>query len=138
MPRIQDDQLLALLEQDGRAKAVTLAKALGVTETAVRKRIQKLQADGVIQGFTVLRNPVKSGKEVHIGIDTEPEAYLAVLQELKQNPDVKHIYTASGDHMIMTICRFPDREAAEEFIRQLEAHPKVTKVCPAFINERVK
>lgn len=138
MVRIQDGELLALLEENSRERAVSLAKKLGVTETAVRKRIQKLIEKGVIAQFTILTNPEKAGyKEVHLGIDTHPEAYLHIIEELKKELVVKHLYTASGDHMLITICHFPDSNAAERFIKRLEAHEGVTRVCPAYINERV-
>ena len=48
-----DRQLIALLRNDGRTPAVTLAKALKVSRGTVQNRIDRLTARGVIVGFTV-------------------------------------------------------------------------------------
>ena len=53
--RIVDEELLDLLEENARMKFVDLADRLGVTETAVRKRMRKMVENGVIKKFTILR-----------------------------------------------------------------------------------
>ena len=53
--RIVDEELLDLLQLNARMKFVDLADRLGVTETAVRKRMRKMVENGVIKKFTILR-----------------------------------------------------------------------------------
>ena len=44
-----DKQLCALLQTDGRASYAALAKAVGLSEAAVRQRVQRLLDEGTVQ-----------------------------------------------------------------------------------------
>ncbi|HKN55431.1 MAG TPA: AsnC family transcriptional regulator, partial [Amycolatopsis sp.] len=44
-----DRTLIALLQQDGRASFTALAKAVGLSEGAVRQRVQRLLRDDLMQ-----------------------------------------------------------------------------------------
>jgi Lrp/AsnC family transcriptional regulator for asnA, asnC and gidA len=140
MARISEEHLLRLLEEDGRMAAVKLAKELGVTETAVRKKMRKLEEKGVIKQYTTVIDPRKVGFAVEacIGIDTTPESYMTLIGYLKKQQSVKLAYTASGDHMIMTHCWFTNTEDMSEFIQKLEQHDGVSRTCPAVIVDRFK
>ena len=48
-----DRRLLALLRNDGRLPAATLARHLGVSRGTVQNRLDRLVVAGVILGFTV-------------------------------------------------------------------------------------
>ena len=49
----RDRRLLDLLRRDARQPIVALAKALNLSRSATQERLAKLQATGVIDGFTV-------------------------------------------------------------------------------------
>lgn len=48
-----DRKILAMLKEDARASNVSMAKQLGLTEGAVRHRINNLVSSGVIRRFTI-------------------------------------------------------------------------------------
>ena len=48
-----DTKLIAALRKNGRAPIASLASELGLSRATVRNRIEKLQANGTITGFTV-------------------------------------------------------------------------------------
>ncbi|MEW6748458.1 MAG: Lrp/AsnC family transcriptional regulator [Candidatus Micrarchaeota archaeon] len=48
-----DERILGMLKQDSRMSNVAIAKALGMTEGAVRWRIGKMQEGGIIRRFTI-------------------------------------------------------------------------------------
>ncbi len=50
---VLDNELLAQLRVDGRAPVAKLAAILGVSRATVQNRIDKLQQQGVIKGFTI-------------------------------------------------------------------------------------
>jgi DNA-binding Lrp family transcriptional regulator len=52
-----DQRLLALLRQDARMSIATLAARLKVSRGTVNNRMAKLQAEGVIAGYTVRLRP---------------------------------------------------------------------------------
>jgi Lrp/AsnC family transcriptional regulator for asnA, asnC and gidA len=111
-----------------------------VTESAIRKRIKKLQRKGIIRRFTIDINPKRMGLEIDafIGIDTTPESYLKVIKTISEIENIISVYSTSGDHMILAECWLKDSEALSEFIKKLEEIPGVTRTCPAIITEKVK
>lgn len=117
-----------------------IAKTLGVSETAVRKRVKKLESEGVIKRYTIEVDPKKIGFEINalIGIDTKPEHYIPVLGKLKEVKEVVSLYSSSGDHMILIECWFKNSRELTEFIKKLNMIKGVTKICPAIILEKIK
>ncbi len=51
-----DRKILALLQENSRARNVDIAKNVGLTEGAVRNRIDKLVREGAIKRFTIDTN----------------------------------------------------------------------------------
>jgi DNA-binding Lrp family transcriptional regulator len=56
-----DEKLITLLLKDARTKTKDLAKACGISSTAVGKRIQKLRENGTITGSTLMLNMSQIG-----------------------------------------------------------------------------
>ena len=59
-----DRQILKILQEDGRASHVSIAKAVGVGHTRVRDRILRLEEAGVIEGYQAVINPAVIGQGV--------------------------------------------------------------------------
>ncbi len=140
MVRISELEILELLRKNARMSFVEMSKKLGVTEAAVRKKIKRMEKEGIILGYTVFANPKKIGYEIDalIGIDTTPEKMMSVMRILKKNSDVINMYASSGDHMLMIECWFKNHDELAKFINYLENLDGVTRVCPATILEKLK
>ncbi|HDJ66675.1 MAG TPA: Lrp/AsnC family transcriptional regulator [Nitrososphaeria archaeon] len=140
MVRFSDFELIKLLMKNSRTPYVKLGELLGVSETAIRKRIRKLEEDGVIRRYTIEVDPKKLGFKVNalIGLDTVSERFIAVIEELKAMEEVLGLYSASGDHMILLECWFKDSDELTRFVKRLESIRGVTRVCPAIILEKLK
>ena len=140
MVRFSDFELIKLLMENSRTPYVKLGELLGVSETAIRKRIKRLEEEGVIRRYTIEVDPKKLGFKVNalIGLDTVPERLIAVIEELKAMEDVLSLYSASGDHMLLLECWFKDSEELARFVKRLESIRGVTRVCPAIILEKLK
>ena len=52
-PDATDRKLIALLQDNARLSTVALAKAVGLSRSAVQERLQRLEAGGVIERYTV-------------------------------------------------------------------------------------
>ena len=85
-------------------------------------------------------DPRKLGFEIKalIGVDSTPERFIHLVNELKTMDNVISLYTASGDHMIIIECWFKNSGELSEFIKLLEEKRGVTRVCPAIILEKIK
>jgi Lrp/AsnC family transcriptional regulator for asnA, asnC and gidA len=140
MVRISNLELLRMLQENSRVPFVKLARHLGVSETAVRKRVKKLEKDGVIRKFTVEIDPKKIGLETRalIGLDTKPEKYMTTIDRLKGMKDILCLYSSSGDHMICMECWFEDSKKLGNFLKSLKKIEGVTRICPAIMLEKIK
>ncbi|MBN1991706.1 MAG: Lrp/AsnC family transcriptional regulator [Anaerolineae bacterium] len=59
-----DKQILNILQEDGRASHVNIARQLGVGHTRVRDRVLRLEQAGVIKGYRVVIDPAVLGQGV--------------------------------------------------------------------------
>ena len=140
MVRFSDFELIKLLMKNSRTPYVKLGELLGVSETAIRKRVRKLEEEGVIRRYTIEVDPKKLGFKVNalIGLDTVPERFIAVIEELKAMEEILGLYSASGDHMILLECWFKDSDELARFVKRLESIRGVSRICPAIILEKLK
>jgi Lrp/AsnC family transcriptional regulator, regulator for asnA, asnC and gidA len=140
MVRISDIELVDALKENARISFTALAKKFSVTETAVRKRVRKLESNGTIRKYTIEADMRKLGFQVRatIGVDTKPESYLRALDALKKMRTVSCLCSCSGDHMIMVDGWFRDTEELGKFVKSLEGIEGVTRICPAIVTEKIK
>lgn len=126
--------------KNGRKSFVEIADKLEVTETAVRKRVKKMEDEGIITRYSIDVNPRKLGFGVKalIGMDTTPQRYLAVIQILKKNKEILTLYSSSGDHMVMMECWFEDDEKLHEFLENLNKIEGIIDICPTVITDLIK
>lgn len=134
-----DEKLLLLLEENSKAPYREIGEQLGVTETAVRKRVKKLLSEGIIERFTVKLNHEKLGIEHYafIGVDTIPEKFLTVQATLKDLPASRAIWATSGDHDILVEAWFEIYEDIQVFTDEIEQIEGVTRVCPAVVSKKI-
>jgi len=92
-----DRTLLALLAQNARMPVATLARRAGLARTTVQARIERLEARGVIAGYTLrLGTSARPSIRATVLISVEPRSQPAVLARLKSLPVVEHVTTTSG------------------------------------------
>jgi len=140
MVRISNLDILKILIKNSKTPFLEIARVLGVSETAIRKRIRKMEEDGIIRGYTIDVDPKKMGFEIEamIGLDTEPEFYMKTIQKLRDMKEVRSLYSSSGDHMIMMEVWFKNTEELSNFVDSLNSMEGVKRVCPAIIMEKIK
>ncbi len=140
MVRISNNKIVEILQKNSRTPFVKIAKELGVSETAIRKKVKKLEEDGIIKKYTIEADPKKLGFQVQalIGLDTLPEKFIQAIEKLKKMKEILHLYSSSGDHMILMECWFKNSQELTSFIKKLDAIEGVTKICPAIILEKIK
>jgi Lrp/AsnC family transcriptional regulator for asnA, asnC and gidA len=139
MVRISDIDLIRELEKDCRKPFTEIAKKFKVSEAAIRKKVKKLLKLGIIR-FSLDIDYKKLGYNyvAIIGIDVLPEHFVKIIEMLKEDKEVKELYTSTGDHMILSKVVFRTNEELNEFVKRLEKNKMITKVCPAIIVERIK
>ncbi len=93
-----DEQLLSLLIQNARTPVANLAKSLGLARSTVQSRLERLERDGVIVGYTLRLGEAARGERIRATalLQIEPMTLPAVLSRLKALPQVRAAHTASG------------------------------------------
>ncbi|HIQ32678.1 MAG TPA: Lrp/AsnC family transcriptional regulator [Methanothermococcus okinawensis] len=137
----KDMKILEILMKDGRKSYTEIAKILETSETSVRKRIKRMEEEGIIKGYKAEIDPAKIGYNVVAltGFDTNPEDFLSVARKLCEFEEVKKVWTSTGDHMIMTeIWARDGKELSEILFDKLGKIKGIKKICPAIILEQLK
>lgn len=91
-----DRQLIGLLRDNARLPVAALAKALGVSRGTVQNRIDRLIAQGVLQGFTVKAKPETEGVRAVMLLAIEGERSDLVRQSLRRFPEVRAVHSTNG------------------------------------------
>ena len=93
----KDKQLLRLLSENARSAVSDLARALGLARTTVQARIDRLEARGVIAGYTLrLGAAGRPALRATALVTIEPRAAAEVLMRLKSLSNVMAVHTTSG------------------------------------------
>lgn len=89
----KDRKILDILEENGRASYTEIAEKMDITEATVRNRINSMEKEGTIEGYTVEIN--ESGNVeafVTVRLSTEKD----ISEVLNQIPDNIKIYELAG------------------------------------------
>jgi Lrp/AsnC family transcriptional regulator, regulator for asnA, asnC and gidA len=96
-----DRSLVELLQQDGRRSYAALAKEVGLSETAVRQRVQRLLDAGVMQVVAVT-DPLTLGfhRQAMIGIRVDGDTR-AVTDALFAVAEIDYVVVCAGGYDVL-------------------------------------
>lgn len=100
-----DELLLSALRDNARAPIADIARRLGLSRTTVQSRIDRLQRDGVITGYTVrvADDYERDRIRAHILVTVLPKQMTAVVNALRAMPEVRSLHSVSGAHDLVAI-----------------------------------
>jgi Lrp/AsnC family transcriptional regulator, leucine-responsive regulatory protein len=98
-----DIAILTVLRDDARASLHDISQRVGLSTTPCWNRIKKMEAEGVIQGYTVRIDPAAIGFMesviVQLTLDSHTDQTLFDFgKELEQIPEVLEAFLVSGDY----------------------------------------
>jgi Lrp/AsnC family transcriptional regulator for asnA, asnC and gidA len=113
-----DLQIIRSLTKNSRKPYKEIANELDVSDTTVRKRMQRMLEEGVIKQFNVLLDYHKLGRIVKafIGIRLNPPRLKDVVSHLEDNPDVQVLYRTTGNVDLFVEVIFRDMEELNAFL----------------------
>ncbi len=135
-----DEHLLSLLEKDARKPVVALAKAVGLSRTAVQGRLARLEDEGTIRGYTVVRGRGRADAPVRaillLSIGTRPCA--TVIRRFEDWPEVTACWSVAGPTIdAVLVVEAHSNEALGEVRARLADVPGVTSITTAPILKTV-
>ncbi|MCW3986584.1 MAG: Lrp/AsnC family transcriptional regulator [Candidatus Bathyarchaeota archaeon] len=115
-----DMKIIRALQTDARKPIVQIAKVVNANEATVRRRIDKLLKNGIIERFTVVLDYHKLGRVIKafIGLRVEPTKLKAIAEHLAKHPDTQVVYRTSGDTDIVTEVIFENMEDLNSFLEE--------------------
>ncbi|GAB2536930.1 Lrp/AsnC family transcriptional regulator [Brachybacterium huguangmaarense] len=122
-----DRSLLALLRADGRMPVAVLARELGISRATVTARMDRLQRDDVIVGYTVrLRDVAEPGAVRAVClIEVEGRATDAVIRALRGLAEIESLHSTVGDGDLVAELRAADLSALDSLLGRIRRVPGV-------------
>jgi DNA-binding Lrp family transcriptional regulator len=113
-----DRRILAILREDGRISMRTLAEQVHISRPNAYARLERLRADGVIQGFTVRIDPVKAGLQTsaYVTLKIEQNSWRTLRQRVNALPHVEHVALVSGDFDVLLLVRTRDNAELRQLV----------------------
>ncbi len=139
-----DRAIIAELEADGRLTNVELAGRVGVTPGPCLRRVQRLEAEGVIRGYRAVIDPGAVGRAFEVLLDLTLEGQdadtVARFEETMIGLDeVRELRRLFGTPDYFARVAVADLDAYEVFLRtQVMTIPKIGRVNSRFTMKNLK
>jgi Lrp/AsnC family transcriptional regulator len=138
-----DRKILAVLQQDAALSVAEIGNRVGLSSTPCWKRIQKLEAEGVIQKRVAIVDQEKVGLGVTVFVSVETgdhsgewlENFAAVIGSM---PEVQEFYRMAGDVDYMLRVVVPDIAGYDAFYKRMIATVPLKNVTSRFAMEKIK
>ncbi len=93
-----DAKIIEILKADARRPFVEIAKEVGASEAAVRRRVRKLVESGVIRKFTIEVGRPGGASAITL-VALEPGAQIkSIAERVKSLEGVNHVYEITGQY----------------------------------------
>ncbi len=136
-----DRQIIADLQVDGRKKYSTIGRELGVAESVVRYRVQRLQNERILQ-IVGIADPLRIGFDhfALVGLRVRPGMGESVCEQLATMPETSYVIAVAGaasDAIAEVICR-DTRHFAELLNRRIQVIEGVVSTDVFFVTKVYK
>ena len=138
-----DRKILAVVQQDASLSVAEIGQRVGLSSTPCWKRLQRLEADGVIMRRVALIDPEKIGLGITVFVSIETgdhsQDWLKRFAEVVGGmPEVMEFYRMAGDVDYMLCVVVPDIQGYDGFYKKLIATVPLKNVTSRFAMERIK
>jgi Lrp/AsnC family transcriptional regulator len=138
-----DRKILAVVQEDASLSVAEIGQRVGLSSTPCWKRLQRLEADGVITRRVALVEPEKIGLGVTVFVSIETgdhsQDWLSKFAEVvKAMPEVMEFYRMAGDVDYMLRVAVTDIAGYDTFYKRLIGTVPLKNVTSRFAMERIK
>jgi Lrp/AsnC family transcriptional regulator, regulator for asnA, asnC and gidA len=118
-----DEKIMQLLREDSRKSFVDIGVQIGLSESAVRRRVKNLMDSGFIRRFTIeVGTTNKTSAITFISVDSRIETEI-VCSKLRKLEGVEIIYEITGQYDIAVVITAPtiaDINRSVDNLRRIE------------------
>ena len=139
----RDLQILAILQHDAMTPVVEIAERIGLSTTPCWRRIQKLEAEGVIRRRVALLDPAALNVPVSVFVAIRTSRHSAEWLEQFRNaldgiPEVVEAYRMSGEVDYLLRVVVPDIAGYDAVYKRLIERIELADVTSSFSMEEMK
>jgi DNA-binding Lrp family transcriptional regulator len=135
-----DQRIVAALRDDARASFAEIGSVVGLSAPAVKRRVDKLRASGVITGFTAVVEPSALGwtTEGYVELYCQGRTAPAVIAKaVSRHPEVVDACTISGDADALIHVVAADMRHFEEVLERIGAEKFVVRTNSVLVLSRL-
>ncbi|ARP98778.1 Lrp/AsnC family transcriptional regulator [Pseudorhodoplanes sinuspersici] len=138
-----DRKILLTLQEDASLSVAEIGQRVGLSSTPCWKRIQRLEAEGVIQKRVAIVDQAKVGLGITVFVSVETddhsESWLSnFAATVSAMPEVMEFYRMAGDVDYMLRVVVADMHAYDLFYKKLIAASPLKNVTSRFAMENIK
>lgn len=130
-----DHALLALLRDNARSPTAELARKLGLSRTTVQSRIERLERQRVIAGYTITVPDALEASLVraHVLITLVPKQSAAIEIALRRIPEVRVLHSVSGPFDLIAVVAAASIGELDTLIDRIGALDGVERTTSAIV-----
>jgi Lrp/AsnC family transcriptional regulator len=138
-----DRKILAVIQTDASLSVAEIGNRVGLSSTPCWKRIQRMEAEGVITKRVALIDPNKIGLGITVFVSVETgdhsQEWLDRFAEMASAmPEVMEFYRMAGDVDYMLRVVVPDIAGYDTFYKKLISTVPLKNVTSRFAMEKIK
>lgn len=138
-----DRKILAVVQEDAALSVAEIGQRVGLSSTPCWKRLQRLEADGVITKRVALIDPDKIGLGITVFVSVETgdhsqEWLNRFADVVNAMPEVMEFYRMAGDVDYVLRVVVQDMQSYDAFYKKLIATVPLKNVTSRFAMERIK
>jgi len=135
-----DVKILKALISDARLSSRQISKKSGVSIGTVLARMKKMEAEGVVRGYSVVVDHEKLGYQLTAltELTVSKGRLLEVENEIARMPNVCCVYDVTGITDAFVIAKFKNREELSVFAKRLLALPFVERTNTHMVLTTIK
>ena len=125
-----DRQIVALLRDNARRSYQDIGQQVALSAPAVKRRVDRLERDGVIRGYSANLDPAAFGWDTHAFVELFCDGRMsgaAVRDAVADHPEVEGAYTIAGAPSAILHVRAADTQHLEEALERIREVPGVQR-----------
>jgi DNA-binding Lrp family transcriptional regulator len=125
-----DRRIVALLRQNARRSFQNIGGKVALSAPAVKRRVDRLEADGVIRSYAAVVDPAAMGWHTHAVVALYCEGRMSggeVRAAVERHPEVEAAYTVAGEASAILHVRAADTTHLEEALERIRDTPGVRR-----------
>ena len=125
-----DQQIVALLREDARRSFQDIGHHVHLSAPAVKRRVDRLERDGVLLGYTAIVDPEAFGWHAEAFVDLYCEGTMAagaIKAAVESEPGVIAAHTVAGEASALLHIRARDTKGLELALERIRATAGVTR-----------